>query len=352
MRSAFLPRRQHRDDRYAPSQDSLVEQDMMKAHCDLSVVVPVRDAEPHLRGLVEAFLAVPRVTCELVLVDDCSIDGSADTLRQLEAAHAEVTAVYLTSHGGAGVARNVGFERVSGRYTLFFDADDIVHPDVVTAAVEMLDRTGADVVMTPYRYRRGTADDREEMHPPDLRIWEECVGTAGHRVCRLQDVPRLLEFTNFPWNKVLRTTTYQSAGLRFGETPVHNDILGHWYSLLAADRIVLLNQVLCTHIVQGSGRNLTNRQSKVRLALMDALDETYDTLLRPSPQLRRRYAGHYWDFAIRTARWANDRISPEYRPAFGLRLHDHLMRINLGDFARIRRQNPTLADAIVAKSLS
>ena len=324
----------------------------MNEPCDLSIVVPVRDAEPHLRSLVAAFLGTPGVACELILVDDASIDGSAETLRELEAAHREVTALSLPQHGGAGVARNVGFARVSGRYTLFFDADDIVHPDVITTAVTLLDQTSADLVMTPYRYRRGTPDDHEEMHPPDLLIWEEYLGQAHHRVSRLADVPRLLEFTNFPWNKILRTQTYRAVGLRFGETPVHNDILGHWYSLLAADRIVLLNEVLCTHIVQSVGRNLTNRQSRVRLALMDALDETYDTLLRSSPDTRHRFAAHYWDFAIRTARWANDRISPEYRPEFGLRLHDHLMRIDLGDFARIRRQNPTLADAIVAKSLS
>jgi len=207
-------------------------------------------------------------------------------------------------------------------------------------------------VMTPYRYRRGVPDDQEEMHPPDLLIWEEYLGRADQRVARLADVPRLLEFTNFPWNKVLRTETYRAAGLRFGRTPVHNDILGHWHSLLAADRILLLNQVLCTHIVHGAGRNLTNRQSNVRLALVDALNDTYDELLRPAPATRRRYAPYYWDFAIRTARWANDRIEAKYKAEFGLRLHEHLMRVNLSDFARIRRQNPALADAIVAKSLT
>lgn len=324
----------------------------MTADPDLSVVVPVYDAEPHLRSLVHAILAIPHVTSELVLVDDCSRDGSASLLRELQAEHATVTTVLLPTHTGAGVARNAGFDLVSGRYTLFFDADDIVHPEAVRRAVECLDQTGADIVMTPYRYRRGTPEDDEKMHPPDVAIWEEYCGGAHQRIVRLADVPRLLEFTNYPWNKILRTETYRRAGLRFGATPVHNDILGHWHSLLAADRILLLDEVLCTHIVQGGGRNLTNRQSQVRLALIDALDETYDVLLRPFPAARRRYAANYWSFAIRTARWANDRIAAKHRADFTLRLYEHLMRMNLGDFARLRRQDPTLAETIIAQSLS
>ena len=51
---------------------------------------------------------------------------------------------------------------------------------------------------------------------------------------RLGDVPRLLGFSNYPWNKVVRTDHYRHTGLRYGSTPVHNDILGHWLTLLDA----------------------------------------------------------------------------------------------------------------------
>jgi hypothetical protein len=43
-----------------------------------------------------------------------------------------------------------GFERATGRYTLFFDADDVLHPVTLTSVIEALDETGADVAMMPY----------------------------------------------------------------------------------------------------------------------------------------------------------------------------------------------------------
>jgi glycosyltransferase involved in cell wall biosynthesis len=39
----------------------------------------------------------------------------------------EVIVERFETNRGAGVARNSGFERATGRYTLFFDADDELH---------------------------------------------------------------------------------------------------------------------------------------------------------------------------------------------------------------------------------
>ncbi len=81
------------------------------------------------------------------------------------------------------------------------------------------------------------------------------------RVASLDEVPRLLGFSNYPWNKVVRTARYRRVGLTFGKTPVHNDILGHWQMLLGADSLVLVDDPLCTHVVTEDGKNLTNESS-------------------------------------------------------------------------------------------
>ena len=151
---------------------------------------------------------------------------------------------------------------------------------------------------------------------------------------------------------MLRTNKYRRAGLRFSETPVHNDILGHWSSLLFADQVLLLDRVICTHVVKASGRHLTNRQSRQRLSLFDALDETY-SLLEGTPAWREAFAGDYWRFAIRTCNWAGDRISAEYLPEFEGRRREHLLRIDIGDFIRLRMdEDPALAETIVTKALT
>jgi hypothetical protein len=142
------------------------------------------------------------------------------------------------------------------------------------------------------------------------------------------------------------------SGLRFGGTPVHNDVLGHWLTLLDAGAVLLLDQPLCTHIVAVGGRNLTNRESRARLSLVDALDETYTELER-RPEKRSRYAHHYWDFVLRVGGWATSRLTPDVVDEFNVRLQQHLLRMDLGDFTRMRlRRDPVLADLLVRRTLA
>lgn len=313
---------------------------------DLSVIIPVHNASSTVVDVVESFLAISTATLEVIVVDDASTDSSV--ARVLEIEDPRVTLLRLESNHGAGIARNHGFARATGRYALFFDADDEIHPEALTSAIGALDDSGASVAMLSYRYRR-PASASESMNSYDQAVWARYV-TEPRRLARLDEVPKLLGFTNYPWNKVVRTDHYRRSGLRFGSTQVHNDVLGHWLTLVDADQILLLDQPLCTHVVREGARNLTNRESRARLSLVDALDETYSEL-EARPARRRRYANHYWDLVVRLTAWAADRITPEVRDEFNLRVQEHLLRIDLGDFHRIRfTQDAGLASRIVRRA--
>ena len=316
---------------------------------DLSVIIPMHNAGATITGVVESFLDIDAIAAEVVVVDDASTDDSVEQVMAL--GRAEAIVERFERNRGAGVARNRGFARATGRYTLFFDADDEIHPRTLASAIVALDDTGTDVAMMPYRYRRGRAGGTEEMNSFDAAAWRR-YATSPRLVTRLGDVPRLLGFSNYPWNKLVRTDHFRRTGLRYGSTPVHNDILGHWLTLLDAGSLLLLDQPLCTHIVNEGGRNLTNRESRARLSLFDALDETY-TVLEERPAKRNRFSHHYWDFVLRVAGWATSRITPDVLDEFNLRLQQHLLRMDLGDFTRMRlRRDPGLASRIIRRALA
>lgn len=316
---------------------------------DVSVIIPMHNASATVTGVVESFLRIHGAAVEIIVVDDASNDDSAERVSAL--GRPEVTVEQFETNCGAGIARNRGFERATGRYTLFFDADDEIHPLTLTSAIGALDDTGADVAIMPYRYRRGHSPQFSEMNSFDDAVWAR-YATSPRRVAQLSDVPQLLGFSNYPWNKLARTDRYRHTGLRYGSTPVHNDILGHWLTLLNAQSILLLNQPLCTHIVSEGGRNLTNRESRARLSLVDALEETY-TALEAHPDKRNRFSHHYWDFVLRVAAWAATRMTPDVLDAFNLRLQHHLLRMDLADFTRIRlRRDSGLATRIIRRALA
>jgi glycosyltransferase involved in cell wall biosynthesis len=322
---------------------------------ELTVVVPMRNAGATVGRVVQSFLSVPSVVVEVIVVDDASTDDSVAQVESLD--HPAVRVLRQQSRAGAGCARNRGFAEATGTYAVFFDADDELHPTALSAALAALADTEADLAFLPYRYRRSESTDFEGMNSYDQQVWTHYLGdqvplaTQPRRVARLAEVPRLLGFSNYPWNKIIRTQWYHQSGLSFGGTPVHNDILGHWQVLLQARTLVLLDDPLCTHIVTDEGNNLTNESSEIRLTLFDALDETY-TFLAAHPDLRNRYSHHYWDFALRVAGWAAQRIDAEHMPEFHIRLQRHLLRMNLVDFTRIRAQrDPALATRIVRRVL-
>lgn len=318
---------------------------------DLSVVVPVRNAASHLGPLTEQFLSLTVLRTEILLVDDCSTDSSAAIIKKLDDENPQLTGLYHPTRQGAGVARNEGFGQAQGRYTMFFDADDEVDADAVSEAVTRLDHTGADLAMMPYLYHRSSDETDQSMNRLDQDVWQEYLAGSPFRLAHLSEVPRLLQFSNYPWNKIVRTATYRRTGLEFGRTLVHNDILGHWHVLLFARWILLLDRVVCTHVVRNEGWNLTNRQSRTRLSLFDALQETYE-LLAARPSLRERYAHDYWAFVIMIANWARDRLAPDLREEFDARLRDRLREIELADFARIRLRGDTwLSDRLVSRAM-
>ena len=316
---------------------------------DLSVIIPMHNASATITRVVEAFSTIAGVAVEVIVVDDASTDDSVALVAAL--GRPDVVLERFDTNRGAGIARNRGFARAMGRYTLFFDADDEVHPAALISAIDALDDTGAEIAMMPYRYRRDHGPASEEMNSFDATVWRR-YATSPRRLARLGDVPRLLGFSNYPWNKLVRTDHYRQTGLRYGSTPVHNDILGHWLTLLDANSILLVDQPLCTHVVTEGGRNLTNRQSRARLSLLDALDETY-LALEARPAKRSRFSHHYWDFVLRVAGWATTRLTPDVRDEFNLGLQQHLAKIDLGDFTRIRvRRDPGLAARIIRRALA
>lgn len=317
---------------------------------DLSVIVPVHNAEKHLEKLTETVFALEerRLRCQMICVDDASQDGSPEILRDLERRHPGMTVILNPDNRGAGIARNIGWPHAMGRYTIFFDADDILYGDVLAQAIRDMDAAPeADMTLFSYRYEREETGSFTDMSYDDRRTMDLLLKGASLVTGRIEDMGRLLTFTNYPWNKLLRTARYREAGMRFGRTKVNNDILGHWHSLLLAREIMLRDAVVCTHIVHPTGRNLTNTFGPERLTMFDALEETYD-FLRDRPALRRRFAHHFWGLCDKLAKWARPRVDPSLRTEFEARYAELLGRLDLGDLARMRTtHSPSLANSLV-----
>jgi glycosyltransferase involved in cell wall biosynthesis len=96
----------------------------------VSVIIPVYNAEPYIRKAVESAVHLNEVV-EVILVEDKSPDNALFVCRQLESEYSKVRLLQHPNgeNRGAGASRNLGIEKASYEYLAFLDADDFFLPD-------------------------------------------------------------------------------------------------------------------------------------------------------------------------------------------------------------------------------
>jgi glycosyltransferase involved in cell wall biosynthesis len=109
----------------------------------LSVVIPVYNERQWIRELVRRVRAVP-IPKEIVLVDDCSTDGTRDILRELEGS--DVRVIYQERNQGKGAALREGFRHATGCVVIVQDADLEYDPSEYPRLIQPIVENKADVV--------------------------------------------------------------------------------------------------------------------------------------------------------------------------------------------------------------
>lgn len=111
----------------------------------VSVIVPVYNAEKYLSECVDSILNQTIADLECILVNDGSTDGSPAICDAYARQDTRVKVIHK-ANGRAASARNVGLEIAQGEYIAFVDSDDWISPDMY----EKMLTTGADVCLCDY----------------------------------------------------------------------------------------------------------------------------------------------------------------------------------------------------------
>ena len=112
----------------------------------LTVVMPAFNERDTIRDIVDAVLAAPVASRELVIVDDCSTDGTRDILAKEIANREGVRVLYHEKNMGKGRALRTGFAAAQGDYVIIQDADLEYDPNEYPVLLQPLVQDHADVV--------------------------------------------------------------------------------------------------------------------------------------------------------------------------------------------------------------
>jgi glycosyltransferase involved in cell wall biosynthesis len=111
----------------------------------LSVVIPVYNERQWVRELVRRVQEVP-MPKEIILVDDCSTDGTRDILAELAAEQDNVRVFHQAVNQGKGAALREGFKHATGDVVIVQDADLEYDPAEYPRLVQPILDNRADVV--------------------------------------------------------------------------------------------------------------------------------------------------------------------------------------------------------------
>src|SRR5687767_14377667 len=98
----------------------------------ISVIVPVYNGEKFLRSCLDALNNCSLPASEIIVVDDCSTDNSAEISQQLGA-----TVLRMPSQSGPGGARNLGAQNSRNEILFFVDCDVVVRSDSVQRVADV-----------------------------------------------------------------------------------------------------------------------------------------------------------------------------------------------------------------------
>jgi glycosyltransferase involved in cell wall biosynthesis len=155
-----------------------------------TVIIPTYNRAEFIRDTLESVLAQSYTRYEIIVVDNCSTDGTPDVLDPY-IKDARIRFFRNDQNRERAYSRNVGLENATGDYVTFLDSDDLMYPENLSDAAnfamrhpdlkcfhnryELLDRGGKVI----YRYRLPSlAHPRRAISNGNFMC---CIGNFLHR---------------------------------------------------------------------------------------------------------------------------------------------------------------------------
>lgn len=115
-----------------------------------SILIPVYNTGKYLSRALDSCLKQTFSDLEVIVVNDCSLDSSAEILKEYEKRDSRVKVITHDKNKGTLVSRKTAMEIACGKYVLFLDSDDYLSLNACERIFDKLKDNTCDIVEFGY----------------------------------------------------------------------------------------------------------------------------------------------------------------------------------------------------------
>ncbi len=199
----------------------------------LSVIVPVYNSAAWLRPCLDSICNQSYRNLEILCVNDCSPDNSADILAEYAARDPRIRIINREQNGGVAAARNSGLDAATGELLTFVDPDDTVD---LNAFGDCIDRFDDDVDLVCFGIHADGPPSKRKAFINDSFNTDELAGS--HSVSAIFIEKMLWTI----WSKLFRKSLIDRLHLRCLSGIWQDDLDFYFRYLSCCRRIEVISQ--------------------------------------------------------------------------------------------------------------
>ena len=118
----------------------------------VSIITPNYNCGRFISQTIESVLAQTYTDWEMLIVDDCSTDGSYEIALEYASKDSRIKVFRNEQNSGAAISRNRAIEESKGEYLAFLDSDDLWMPEKLEKQIAFMQENDCDFSFTEYEH--------------------------------------------------------------------------------------------------------------------------------------------------------------------------------------------------------
>lgn len=158
----------------------------------VSIVLPTYNGEKFIRESIDSILGQTFTDWELIIVNDCSTDGTPDIVNRYAAADSRIRVIHNKENQKLPESLNIGFREAKGEYLTWTSDDNMYLPAALEKMAAYLDAHEDEVMVCAWMdviYEDGRFCREWRKYDEEFMMFNDCVGACFmYKKCILEQI--------------------------------------------------------------------------------------------------------------------------------------------------------------------